>query len=134
MKKNKDKANNTSKINKNYERKRNYLTMITENNINICHNEIEPTNKKKLKLNYKININPKYEINNLSYNKNIKKLDFSKSIEELESLNHNELQLYEILVNKIINEEIIFVRKIIPDGNCYFRSLSYFFSKNQNYY
>lgn len=130
------------KQNKNKEKiipyKRNYLTMISENNL-IISKKIKkevPVKKdqKTLKINYNISINKLYEINNLSYTNKIPKIDFSKANERMQSLELNDIELQNNLINKIIDKNVLFVRKIFGDGICYYRSLSFYFFNTQNNY
>ena len=93
-----------------------------------------PFNAKNLKLSYQINIESIYENNNLMYHPKIIKPNLNKNIEQLSSINENEIFVFENAKNKIIKPEVIFIRNIKPDGNCYYRSLSYFLTNNEKYY
>lgn len=125
--------------NKNKHKKRNYLEIQKESEV-IHYSEIhKDINKplsisKNLKINYNLNIIDKYEKNNISNSVNIEKPNINKIKELLSSINNSELIVFENSNNKIVEKDIIFIRKIEPDGNCYYRVLSYFLTKNQNYY
>ena len=115
--------------------KRNYKEMQKESILNI--EQIEPLNlvhnKPTLKLNYQFNISEKYEINQLSYAKDIINPNKETINQFLDSLHKNEEKIYNNSFNKIIKESAIVNRKILGDGNCYFRALSYFFTHSENY-
>ena len=49
-------------------------------------------------------------------------------------IKESELILLENPYNNIIKDDIIFIRKICGNGNCYFRCLNLFFTDSQNYY
>ena len=117
-------------------KKRNYITMISGDNVEINNNTNINTynHSKKLKIKYELKINENYEINNLSYTNKIHSIDFNNITLNLQSLDSNEIYLKNNLFNKYIDEKSIFIRKISADENSYFRSLSYFFTKNENKY
>ena len=54
--------------------------------------------------------------------------------ENLESISKNEQILYENLNNNILEENTVFERNIYGDGNCFFLSVSFFFTNSQNYH
>ena len=87
-----------------------------------------------LKIDYKIDTDIKYEVNNLINIKKISKPDFEKIKRNLQTLDKNVDELYANILHKMVNEKYIFIRKIDGDGNCYFRSLSFFMTNSQNYY
>ena len=55
----------------------------------------------------------------------------NKNLEKLEK-NYN--VLFENMVNKIVDKDAIFIREMFGDGNCFYRSLSFFFTNSQNYH
>ena len=114
-------------------KKRNYITMISTDNVEIISKANPNTynHSKKLKIKYEIKINKKYEINNLSYTNKIHSIDFNNITLNMQSLDSNEICLKNNLLNKYVDENSLFIRKITADGNCFFRSLSYFFTKNE---
>ena len=114
-------------------KKRNYITMISTDNVEIISkaNPNAYNHSKKLKIKYEIKINKKYEINNLSYINKIHSIDFNNITLNMQSLDSNEICLKNNLLNKYVDENSLFIRKITVDGNCFFRSLSYFFTKNE---
>ena len=52
----------------------------------------------------------------------------------MQSITEQEIELFNNISNKSVDDKILSIRTIYRDGNCYFRSLSYFFNNNQNYY
>jgi hypothetical protein len=46
----------------------------------------------------------------------------------------NELELNKDLKEYIINDKALFIRKVIGDGNCFYRVLSFYFTNSQNFY
>ena len=110
--------------------------MISIDNVEII-NKTNPNtynHSKKLIIKYEIKINKKYEINNLSYTNKIHSIDFNNITLNMQSLDSNEICLKNNLLNKYVDENSLFIRKITADGNCFFRSLSYFFTKNERNY
>ena len=130
--------------NKKKAKKRTYLEMINDSSItipasesdNIIKNEEDKNNKpnKSLKIQYQIIINPSYEINNLDGNINIIEPDISDIIKEKNRLFESEIFLFDNFIKKIIAKDIFIIREIDKDGNCFYRSLSYFLTKSQKYY
>ena len=110
--------------------------MVNDNNFSIEKNEtnmiynINPS----LKINYNIILKTEYEKNNLIYTKKIPKPNLEKIKDLLQKLDQNYIDLFNNMTNKIVDEKIIYVRKIYGDGNCYYRSLSFFFINNQTYH
>lgn len=102
--------------------------MEIENNISLginsreYHYGVTPS----LKINYKIEFINDLETNNLSYTNIIHKPDTALINKSLEKLEKNYQLLLNNMVNKIVDEDGIFVRQIYGDGNCYYRSLSFF--------
>ena len=124
-----------NKKKKQYIYKRNYLQMTNGGNLNIQqteNNNILLSNV-KLKLNYKFDIMEEFEVNNLSYTNNINKPNKESISQFLQSLDSNEDFVFNNSFNKIIDEKTIVIRKIGGDGNCFFRSLSFFFTHSENY-
>ena len=78
-----------------------------------------------LKIDYNINFQLELEKNNLSYTKTILKPNPNTINKLFQTLDRNYIILYDNMLNKIIDENIIFKRTIYGDGNCYFRSLSF---------
>ena len=110
--------------------------MISESQLNINNNEnsSQKLGSKKLKLNYNIKLLPENETNNLTYIKSIKRPNEAKINEALNPLDFDIEYLYNNIENNYIDTKYIFIRKIIGDGNCYFRSLSFYFTNSHNYY
>ena len=64
---------------------------------------------KKLKIQYNINIESKYEINNLQGHPSIKKPNLVNNLTQLSALKYNELFILENLSKKIIKNNLILV-------------------------
>ena len=121
-------------------KKRNYNTMKKENNNiidnSLNNNEQEDTGIMKIlslpKLTYSHNLNKDLLINNINYkNNNINETNFYRKIDQF---------LINIYVTKINNFKInipnnfFIINEINPDGNCFFRSVSKFFTGNEENY
>ena len=117
-------------------KKRNYIEMAQTSNFYL-ESIIEKNNitmNPSLKIDYNINFQLELEKNNLSYTKTILKPNPNTINKLFQTLDRNYIILYDNMLNKIIDENIIFKRTIYGDGNCYFRSLSFFFTNSQNYH
>lgn len=123
----------------NKKKKRNYLEMKNDPDIIYIPQKKDEAKfntikNKKLKIQYNINIESKYEINNLQGHPSIKKSNLVNNLTQLSALKYNELFILENLSKKIIKNNLFFSREIEPDGNCYYRALSYYLTNSQNYY
>ena len=126
-------------LKKSKSKKRNYIQMQKDSELLIeAKNEnktnLTPFKAKSLKLSYQINTESKYENNNLQHQPKIIKPNLNSNTQHLSSINENEIFVFNNAKNKIISSEIVFIRNIKPDGNCYYRSLSYFLTKSEKYY
>ena len=86
--------------------KRNYNKILTESNLNIenvDHLNIIHTNS-RIKINYKFNVSEEYEVNQISYAKQIYKLNKDSINQFLVSLHTNEDKIYNNSTNKIIKQ------------------------------
>ena len=133
--------NQTKKEKTKYKRKRSYLEMRNEFNISYKPESNNPKlrenkslHKPQLKIDYNININKIYEINNLSYTEKIIKPNIDKIIMGHNNINENELSILNKSDNKIIDDKIFFIREMYADGNCFYRSLSFYLTNSQEYY
>ena len=118
------------KENKKYpNKKRNYLEMEKENSIFLNHSEQEPKINicnKFLKLDYTYTAEEEYEINNLTFSDKINKPDSNKINQNMTILNENIKTLNDNIYNSILDENVIYIRKMFAGGNCFFRSVSFF--------
>lgn len=119
----------------NKKKKRNYLEMKKDSDIIYIPQKIgeaksNTIKNKNLKIQYNINIESKYEINNLQGHPSIKKPNLVKNLTRLSALKENEIFLFENLSKKIIKNTLFFSREIEPDGNCYYRALSYYLTNS----
>ena len=117
-------------------KQRTYFEMINEASIQYPSNEkfVFPEISPLLKIDFKINIINKYEDNNLSFIKNIKKPDFKKIEAYNNALSKNEISLFKNIDNIIVSKTKLFIRNIYGDGNSYYSSLRYSLTNTQVYY
>ena len=67
---------------------------------------------KNYKLSYQINTESIYENNNLKHQPKIIRPDLNKNIQQLSSINENEIYVFDIVKNKIIKLEVVFLMEI----------------------
>ena len=91
-------------------KKRNYLEVVSEDQLNINNNEniLQKLGSKKLKLNYNINLLSENETNNLTYIKSIKRPNETKINEAINFLDFDIDYLYNNLENNYIEKKYIY--------------------------